>query len=246
MKKIAMFVEGQTEQIFATELIKWIFYKRKIAIESLQFTGKIGSRKMAIIKSSKTIHNSEETAYYFRIYDCHGGGESSTVKSDIIEQLACLSREGFSGIIGIRDVYPTTDIGLLRKMLGYGIPQTTIPIKIVLAVQEIEAWFIAENKHYERICPMLTVKVANAIAGIDVCKESTEVLPHPAETLNNIYHKAGYAYRKRRCQIERTVEALDYENLCFHVRARNNSLNELLICLEDVIVPVEFTKLLTL
>jgi len=236
MKKIAVFVEGQTEQIFATELIKWIFYRRKIAIESLQFTGKIGSRKMAIIKSSKAMHKAEETAYYFRIYDCHGGGENSTVKSDIIEQIASLGKEGFSGIIGIRDVYPARNIELLRKMLRYGIPQTAIPIKIVLAVQEIEAWFIAENKHYERICPMITVKVANTVAGIDVCKESTETLPHPAETLNNIYHRAGYAYRKRKCQIERTVEALDYENLYFNVRGRNNSLNELLVCLEDIIV----------
>jgi len=233
MKKIAMFVEGQTEQIFATELIKWIFDRRKIAIESLQFTGKIGSRKMTIIKSLKAMHN-EETSYYFRIYDCHGGGENSTVKSDVIEQLASLGREGFSCIIGIRDVYPAKDIELLRKMLGFGIPQTAIPIKIVLAVQEIEAWFIAENRHYEKICPMLNVKVANAVAGIDVGKESTEVLPHPAETLNNIYHRAGYAYRKRRGQIERTVEALDYGNLYSNVRSRNNSLNELLVCLEDI------------
>jgi len=235
MKKIAMFVEGQTEQIFATELIKWIFNRRQIAIESLQFTGKIGSRKMTVIKSLKAAYN-EETSYYFRIYDCHGGGENSTVKSDVIEQLASLGREGFSYIIGIRDVYPAKDIGLLRKMLGFGIPQTSIPIKIVLAVQEIEAWFIAENKHYEKICPMLTLKVANAVAGIDVGVESTEVLSHPAETLNNIYHKAGYAYRKRRGQIERTVEALDYGNLYSNVRLRNNSLNELLICLEDMFI----------
>jgi len=236
MKKIAMFVEGQTEQIFATELVKWIFGRRNIAVESLQFTGKIGSRKMTVIKSLKSAHNAEETLYYFRIYDCHGGGENSTVKSDIIEQLASLGREGFSGIIGIRDVYPARDIELLRKMLGYGIPQTAIPIKIVLAVQEIEAWFIAENRHYEKICPMLTLKVANAVAGIDVSKESTEILPHPAETLNNIYHRAGYAYRKRKCQIERTVEALDYGNLYSNVRTRNNSLNELLVCLEGMIV----------
>jgi hypothetical protein len=239
MRKIAMFVEGQTEQIFATELIKWIFDRRKIAIESLQFTGKIGSRKMAVIQSSKAAHN-EDTAYYFRIYDCHGGGENSTVKSDIIEQLESLCREGFSDIIGIRDVYPAADIELLRKMLRYGIPRTAIPINIVLAVQEIEAWFIAEHKHYEKICPMLTLKVANSVAGIDVSKESTEVLPHPAETLNIIYHRAGYAYRKRKCQIERTVEALDYGNLYLNVRARNKSLNELLVCLENIIVPVAF------
>jgi hypothetical protein len=236
MKKIAMFVEGQTEQIFATELVKRIFAQRKIAIESLQFSGKIGSRKMTIIKTAAAMRgNPESLAYYFRIYDCHGGGESSTVKSDIIEQLASLNREGFAFIIGIRDVYPASDILLLRKMLGYGIPKIAIPINIVLAVNEIESWFVAESRHYRKISPILTIALVNKMTGIDIERDSTEVLRHPAETLNNIYHRAGCAYRKRRCQIERTVEALSYENLYFNVRTRNSSLNELLTCLEEII-----------
>jgi hypothetical protein len=240
MKKIAMFVEGQTEQIFAAELLKRIFTQRKISIESLQFSGKMGSRKMTIIKTTiaEATHRGRPCnggEYYFRIYDCHGGGENSTVKSDIIEQLASLRREGFANIIGIRDVYPALDICLLRKMLGYGIPQTAIPVSIVLAVNEIEAWFVAENKHYKKISPFLTIGIVNKTAAIDVEKDSTEILPHPAETLNNIYHKVGCAYRKRKYQIERTVSALNYENLYFNVRTRNNSLNELLTALEQIL-----------
>jgi hypothetical protein len=232
MKKIAMFVEGQTEQIFATELIKHIFDKRKINIEQLQFTGKMGARKITIIKGTVA---KQDIPYYFRIYDCHGGGENSTVKSDIIEQMVNLNREGFSNIIGIRDVYPLTDIAALKKMLLYGIPRTAIPVNIVLALQEIEAWFIAEEKHYEKISPLLSVGVVNATTGIDIQKDSTALLPHPAETLHDIYHKAGFAYRKRKCHVERTVEAMDYENLYLNVRKRNSSLDELLTCLDGVV-----------
>lgn len=232
MKKIALFVEGQTEQIFAAELVKHIFDKREISVEKIQFSGKMGSRKITVIHTTKAKHGA---SYYFRIYDCHGGGELSTVKSDIIEQLEPLKREGFSGIIGIRDVYPLTDIEKLRRMLQFGIPKSNIPVHIVLAIQEIEAWFIADDKHYKRIAPELNVNIANLISGIDIRKESTEVLAHPAETLNEIYKTAGRAYRKRKIHIERTVEALDYENLYLNVRARNKSLDELFWCLEGVL-----------
>ncbi len=202
--------------------------------EQFQFTGKIGSRKMTIIQSSIVAQN---MAYYFRIYDCHGGGEYSTVKSDIIEQLANLYGEGFSYVIGIRDVYPLNDndIVLLRKMLLCGIPKTNISINIILAIKEIEAWFIAEEKHYEKISPALTIEVINAETAIDIQKDSTEILSHPAETLDNIYKKVNFAYHKQKNQVERTVRALDYENLYLNVRARNNSLNELLSCLDTII-----------
>jgi hypothetical protein len=239
MKKIAVFVEGQTEQIFATELIRQIFDKRKIAIEKLQFTGKMGFRKITIIQTTITAQN---TAYYFRIYDCHGGGENSTVKSDIIEQLKNLNSEGFSSIIGLRDAYPLTDIALLRKMLLCNIPKTAIPINIVLAVEETEAWFIAEENHYEKISPSLTIRIANAAIStemkidFDIRKDNTEILPHPAVTLHNIYQKAGFAYHKHKNQLERTIDALDYENLYLNVRTRNPSLNEFLNCL-DVLMP---------
>ncbi|MCL2100111.1 MAG: hypothetical protein FWH22_00155 [Fibromonadales bacterium] len=232
MKKIALFVEGQTEQLFAVELIRQIFDRRKIAIESTHFTGKIGARKITIIQSTIA---TQKTAYYFRIYDCRGGGDNSTVKSDVVDQLASLGREGFSSVIGIRDVYPLTDIALLRKMLRYGIPKTNIPINIVLAVREIEAWFIAEETHYEKLSPLLSIKVANAVTGIDLQKDSTESLEHPAEILHEIYHRAELAYRKRKRHVERTVEALDYENLYLNVRNRNSSLNELLDCLDGLL-----------
>jgi hypothetical protein len=229
MKKIALFVEGQTEQIFAAELVKHIFGRREISVEKIQFSGKMGARKITIIHTTKSKF---ETSYYFRIYDCHGGGEISTVKSDIIEQLESLKREGFSGIIGIRDVYPLTDIEKLKKMLNFGIPKSNIPVHIVLAIQEVESWFLAEDKHYERITPELNVGIANSICKIDIQKESTETIAHPAETLNEIYKVAGRAYRKRKIHIERTVEALDYNNLYLNVRARNKSLDELFWCLE--------------
>ena len=83
MKKIAVFVEGQTEQVFASELVKQIFGHIKVAVEELQLMGKEGSRYVRTIRSVDT---ESSTDYFFRIYDCHGGNIESTVKSEIREQ----------------------------------------------------------------------------------------------------------------------------------------------------------------
>jgi hypothetical protein len=147
MRKVAVFVEGQTEQIFADELVRHIFGHAKVDIEALQFSGREGSRRIRTIRSVDTRSSTE---YLFRIYDCHGGNENSTVKSDIKEQFSRLLEESFSYIVGIRDVYPLPDLQLLKSKLHLGLPgDPSLPVKIFRAVREIEAWFLAEENHYQ-------------------------------------------------------------------------------------------------
>lgn len=232
MKKIAIFVKGQTEQIFISELIKQIFGERKIAVDEQQFSGKQGMRKITIIRTKNI---TQDTEYYFRIYDCHGGGDQSTVKSDIVEQFPILNREAFSLIVGVRDVYPLTDIQKLRTMIGKNMPTGNIPINIILAVNEIESWFIAEENHYQQLSKNLTISLVNYITNIDIQKDTTETIPHPAEILHTIYQKVNFAYHKKRSQVQRTVSVLDYENLYIAVKTRNNSFNELISCLDKII-----------
>jgi hypothetical protein len=69
MTKVAVFVEGQTEQVFAHELIQHIFGHAKVDIEQLQFFGKEGYRRIRTIRSVDT---ESSIQYLFRIYDCQG------------------------------------------------------------------------------------------------------------------------------------------------------------------------------
>jgi hypothetical protein len=233
MKKVAVFVEGQTEQIFAEELARHIFGHAKVDIEQLQFSGKEGSRRIRTIRS---VSITSSTQYLFRIYDCQGGGENSTVKSDIKEQFSHLLGESFSYIVGIRDVYPLPDLYKLKSMLSLGLPNApSLPVEIFLAVREIEAWFLAEENHYRLIDGSLTVPYINSIVGIDITTASTEFIDHPSLVLKQIYQSIGKAYNKKKREVERTVYNLDYENLYLNVRTRNNSLNELLTCLDGLI-----------
>ena len=233
MKKIAVFVEGQTEQVFTDELVRHIFGHAKVDVEELQFSGKEGSRRIRTIRS---VNMPSSVEYLFRIYNCQGGNENSTVKSDIREQFSRLLDESFSYIIGIRDVYPLSDLVKLKFMLNLGLPdEVALPIRIFLSVREIEAWFLAEENHYSLIDTSLTVPLVNSFIGFDITIDSTERIERPSLVLKHIYQKAGKDYRKKKWEAERTVYVLDYDNLYLAVRKRNNSLNELLTCLDGLI-----------
>jgi hypothetical protein len=225
MKKVAIFVEGQTEQIFVKKLIERMVSPRAVTVTTYQLRGGAKHRRELILLETHSA--AQQSNYYFEIYDC---GNDSKVKDDIIENLPSMQSKGFSMIIGVRDVYPNNaKIAQLRKYLTFGI-SASIPTHIVLAVNEVEAWFMAEEKHYAKIDPKLTLAKVNAIAEIDVSTDSTELIAHPTEKLQQIYN-----YSKRKNTVTRIVNALDYTSLYIDVRQRNNSLNELLMHLDSII-----------
>lgn len=233
MKKVAIFVEGQTEQIFAGELLRHIFGHNKVDVEELRFSGKEGSRRIRILRAANAASSS---GYFFRIYDCRGGNENSTVKSDIREQFPVLLRDSFSYVIGVRDVYPLSDLGKLKSMINSELPENAaLPVRIFLAVREIEAWFLAEEQHYSLIDRSLTVPLVNSVVGFDITTVSTESIDCPSYVLKRIYQRAGKDYDKKKWQVNLTVYNLNYDNLYLCVRKRNNSLNELLACLDGLI-----------
>ncbi|MDR2692315.1 MAG: DUF4276 family protein [Dysgonamonadaceae bacterium] len=225
MKKVALFVEGQTEQIFAQKLIEQVISPNKVTVTTYQLRGGAKYTRNLILLKMQSV--TQQTDYCFAIYDC--GGDSK-VKDDIIEHSQSMKQKGFSLIIGLRDVYPKKqdEIAFLRKQLNFGL-SADIPTHIVLAVTEVEAWFLAEENHYSKIDAKLTLAKVNAIAGIDVSKDSTETIDHPTKRLQHIYK-----YTKNKHKVHRVVNALDYANLYINVRQRNNSLAELFTHLDSI------------
>jgi uncharacterized pyridoxamine 5'-phosphate oxidase family protein len=89
MKKVAVFVEGQTEQIFVLKLLSQLFTVEKYYTDIQSLAGKTGFRRIQAVKNNEVnlVSENKEWDYYFRVIDCHGGNEESIVKSDILEQL---------------------------------------------------------------------------------------------------------------------------------------------------------------
>jgi len=232
-KKIALFVEGQTEMIFLSEMVNQVFGEKKVKIVVHKIQGTY----------NKIIINKFETdiakEYFFLLYNC---GTDERVKSTIKDNYQKLQQANFIHIIGLQDLFNPQrkkkglDDKKFQETINADIPQA-IPAKIYFAIQEIEAWFIAEETHYQRISSTLSMEKVNTIARIDVQKEDTEIIPHPTIILNEIYKAGGRkkGYSKNEFVIKDVVGKLDFSNLYLIVRKRNNSLNEFLTCLDGLI-----------
>ncbi len=204
-KKLAFFVEGQTEQVFIQKLLLEIAGRHNITIDVVQTRGS-GPARTVVISG----HSAANTQYYALVCDC---GTDNRVASDINDNYSGLIAQGFSFILGLRDVYPEPDakIPAMRAAIAKILPKGTIAAHLVLAIREIEAWFIVEDRHYPAIHPDLTPELIKARLNIDTRSVAAESIAHPAGTLHDIYQLQGRGYiNKKRWQVERTVHALDY------------------------------------
>jgi hypothetical protein len=228
MKKIAFFVEGQTEQLFINKLLIEIAGQKNIAIDLRQWRGGSSTPKQEIfIPQTLSYTNPQSPLYEALIYDC--GGDDK-VKSDILDQITNLASNGYEEIIGIRDLFPLTDLSRLERGLQFIPPNSRplpIPFQIIVAVNEIEAWFLAEWSHFECIDSRLTSHFIRSNVPFDPYIDDMTLRVNPAEDLNTIYQLVGKSYRKRKNQVERTVNCLDYANLYVNIKNSISKLNDL-------------------
>lgn len=229
MKKIAIFVEGQTELEFVKKLLQEVAGELAIA-----FFQESWHAKQFIALRGGTPHGNER--YFALLVDCQG---DNGVKSAILDRRANLIKAGYNLILGLRDLYPKdrTDLALLRKGLAHGLPQANLPTHIVVAVMEIEAWFAQEEFHYLQIDVSLTKQFIRTNYGFDLDVDCGESLSWPSDFIDQVYKSAGKRYRKKMHQINRTVRALDYSNLYLNLRARLSTFNEFSDYLDQFLAP---------
>ena len=213
-KKIAIFVEGQTERMFVTKLLQEIAGYKNISIDILQFQGNRRNRQ-----PSQQINSEirEDTPFFALLYDC---GSESHVVSDIKKQHESLIKRNFEKIIGLRDLYPkplTDKQGIEDGIKGFLKPliKNGIPISVILAIIEVEAWFLGEAMFFSKIDNRLTTDFILQNCGIDLINLDVEQRPHPSEDLNNIYRLIGKTYDKNKEQVKDIVEHLDYKFIAF-------------------------------
>jgi len=222
LKKLAIFVEGLTEQEFAIRLLKELAGKRGISF-NIQKQHR-GHLSLVELRS----HPNPDVEVL--IANCDTDNQ---VKSQIAEQYDSLNKAGYSLIIGLRDVHPLThkDIPTLLKYMSTGLPNGGAPIHLHLAILEVEAWFLEELTHFERIDPNIT-KADLLAGGFDPENIRAFNLENPARILDEIYKRAGKRYTKQRNRIQRTIDALCYEDVYIKVRQNAPSLDGFIGSLE--------------
>jgi hypothetical protein len=170
MKKIAIFVEGETEYDFIKRLLIEIVGQRNIEIIVFRMSG--GSKEKATPRVQDLITpkvqdlSDEPNNHIFNVQaTIYISSGTEKVNSDILEQKDSLSRAGFSKIIGLKDLrgdvnkIPLTPDDLPKiERVSRIVEQNCFPIttKIITVVMEIETWFLAETTHYIKIDKRLT------------------------------------------------------------------------------------------
>jgi hypothetical protein len=210
--------------IYVEKLIKEIAGQNRVLIEQRKIQGgsSVG-RTVEIIKAAKPATGEQ---YFVLLVDC-GGDES--VKTRIMEEHENLTKSGYARIIGLRDVRPRfthAEIPRLERGLRTYIRTSRTPVTFILAIMEIEAWFLSETTHFQRIDPSITVTAIKETLGFDPEHDDMEQRHNPAEDLNNCYRIGGKRYAKRQAQV--TIEALDYAFIYLELQTKIRYLQQLI------------------
>lgn len=226
MKKLAVFVEGQTEQLFIEKLLVEAAGKHNILIEKRQALGGQSTRRYLKVIQASAPRSDQQ--YYAQIVDCRA---DHRVGSDVRDAYDGLVASDFSSIVAIRDVYPEfkfLEIEKLRAGLRYRTKTKPVEVAFILGVMEIEAWFIAEYSHFEKIDPSLTANLIKSKLGFDPRTEDIQQRLHPADDLNMCYRLVGQSYNKNAAVVQKTVSLLDYERIYCELPSRFPDLRVLI------------------
>jgi len=234
MRKIAIFSEGQTEQLFAVDLIKTIAREKKLLLKKERAYG--GRRFPTIwMQIDADEGDQAECDFYFLLVDC---ASDSRVVTAINERYDGLVAQGFETIIGIRDLRPDFGRDELQKVLSGAhrvLRNDKVLPLLVIATMETEAWIISENDHFTKLNATLTKETILDQTGIDISGNSEDI-EVPADSLNEMYEIAGLSYSKSRSDVIRTLEAVDMSAYARpEVIARAPSLQPLLHRLTQVL-----------
>jgi hypothetical protein len=223
MNKLAIFVEGYTELVFADRLVGEIAGNKNVRIEWRRIRGGTSRRRtMQLIRAASPDTGQQ---YFVLVVDC--GGDDA-VKSRIVEEYDNLVKAGYQKIVGVRDVRPRStraDIPKLERGLPRMVKTKPILVDFILAIMEIEAWFMAEHTHFVAIDTRLTAPFIQANLGFDPSVDDMQQRDQPADDLNSIYKLVGQAYQKRRS--DRTVNAMDFGRVYVDLPPRNPYLQKL-------------------
>lgn len=229
MRQIAIFVEGQTELHFVHKLVTEIAGHGKARVDLWIHRG-------GALSKLRSEGPPEDVAdVLVMIVNCGGDG---SVKSCILERREMLASKGFSVIMGLQDLFPKNleekerfEVGLSK-----GLDFAGQSIKIFLAIAEVEAWFLSESTHFERLDPALSLERIRTEIGFDPDRTSVETdIPHPTTQLKQIYGLVGRPYRKREAETHSLISHLDFDEIYTTVRAASSSLDAFIAGLEVAI-----------
>lgn len=210
MKKSVFVVEGQTERIFLEKFIEVVAGTLGYIVISDEHHGD----SLVKVHSRSNVPKGQAD-YVIRIVDV---GNDEKVRSYVDdENIEIFVAKGFQGVYGLRDKYTgnsrevNLDLNIikdreLREKWG-------VNVEVVVAVQEVEAWFMSVPDFFTAFDSSLLVGKINDILGYDISTIQIELIDHPAEEINKVLTVIGKKYKKKEKDTQKLIHNLNYDAL---------------------------------
>ncbi|MDZ7898882.1 MAG: DUF4276 family protein [Arcicella sp.] len=223
MKKIAVFVEGQSELIFVREYLLKQFEYQGIDLECRNLF------KDEIIQSADYDFPNADAIVHFQIINV---GNDTSVLQRILKREQLLWNAGYERIIGLRDMYSNDYVSAMGQPRGIkpdlnlkfidGINKTLGQkaikpqnIDFHFAIMELEAWFLGiENLWKNKGIDTQKIKETLSLDLSEIDPET--IFLHPTEAIKDILKIINQPYRKQASEVESMmgcIEKQDFEDL---------------------------------
>lgn len=219
MRKLAVFVEGQTELVFVREfLVKWFDYDGK----------KIGFNCYNLWNN-----NLVDTSYLYGDEDCENYylivnvGNDNSVLGKIRARMPFLVKNNYDVVIGLRDMFSDQYIKDAKgREIKDEVTQMHIDavneqidaiengdkIRFHFAIMEVEAWLLGMHQYLEALDDRLTTAYINENVGLDLSQDPETSIFHPAVELGRIYELVGKNYGKHDSDISSIMSKLTQDD----------------------------------
>ena len=216
MKKVVIFTEGQAELLFVRELLIRTIDNNDLSFECFEL--------MAGRQFPFPYEQSSPTAkIHFLIINV---GTDERVLSEINDRGTKYTNQGIE-IIGLRDMYSEAykkysnqiDQKVINMICQYHekiIRQINHSdmIHFFFAIMELEAWFLAMYRIFERIDPSLTTENIEKKLNYDLERDDPEkTYFHPAVQVVQILQLAGRNYKKHQSDVLSIVSQINEEDI---------------------------------
>jgi hypothetical protein len=218
MKKIAIFTEGQSEQIFLRHLLLQTMDCSKISFSCLRL------RKGKMIHVPFDYPNPNAEAWFLIV----NVGQDEKVLSVIKESEKDLFKKGFERIVGLRDMYSEEyskrspngiDDSVTRAFIdGWNstIKSMSNPskIKMHIAIMELEAWFLGMYNIFKRLDPALSIDYIEKEFGYNLSGiDPQTVFFKPSDIFSDILQLINWQYKKSEHEMEHICSKINMNDL---------------------------------
>lgn len=217
-RKIAVFVEGQTELIFVREfLLQWFQYESTM----------IGFECYSLLKEDFCDYpyrfGDEDSENYYLIVNV---GNDNSVLSRIRTRMKQMVNGNYQSVIGLRDMYCDKYVEESKRTIKDDLNKEFIQaaqevinemdrgdlVHFHFAIMEVEAWLLGMPEFLLSLDEKFTLQYVKEQLDIDLSQDPEETLFHPAKELGTIFSDAGKTYDKHETNIWSIMSKLNRDN----------------------------------